>query len=85
MTESQRAMELMGVANNEQRHARRRSVHVGGTISAGDTSSVAWIKDVSDSGICLYTKHHPQVGETVQVRLARTSFHPVYKRSMTGK
>ncbi len=69
MTESQRALELMGVASFEQRRARRRSINMGGTIQAGETSSLAWIKDISESGICLYTKHHPAVGESIQVKL----------------
>ena len=69
MTESQRALELMGVASFEQRRARRRSINTGGMIQAGETSSLAWIKDISESGICLYTKHHPAIGEPVQVKL----------------
>lgn len=62
-------MELMGVASTEQRHAKRRFVHAGGTMHAGETACIAWIKDVSDSGICLYTKHPLEVGEAVRVQL----------------
>jgi hypothetical protein len=67
MTESQRALEVMGVTDAEQRRTPRRSVHAGGTISAGDATYVAWIKDINESGICLFTQHPPRVGENVRV------------------
>lgn len=69
MTESQRALRMMGVFDAEQRRSPRRSVHSGGTISAGDSTHVAWIKDINESGICFFTKHRPNVGENVRVTL----------------
>ncbi len=59
----------MGVASTEQRRGKRRFVHTGGTLFTADTASLAWIKDISDSGICLYTQHTPNIGDTVQIRL----------------
>lgn len=67
MTESQRAMEVMGVIHAEQRRTPRQSVHAGGTISAGESTFVAWIKDINANGICLFTQHRPLVGQTVRV------------------
>ena len=72
MTENQRALELMGVGSHEQRQAKRRFVHLGGTLIAGEENVVAWIKDISDSGICLFTKKSPSVGQNVQIRLNPT-------------
>lgn len=69
MTESQRALEVMGVPRVEQRAARRRSVHVGGTMIFGDINSVAWVKDISDAGMFVYTRHSPRLGEKVRVTL----------------
>jgi hypothetical protein len=69
MTESQRALKVMGVFDAEQRRSPRRSVHTGGTISAGDATHVAWIKDINESGICFFTKHCPSVGESVRITL----------------
>ena len=69
MTESLRALEVMGEPCADQRRFPRRSVHAGGTISAGDATYVAWIKDVSESGICLFTKHEPVPGDRLRVTL----------------
>lgn len=62
-------MQLMGVADANQRRSPRRPVHVSGTISTGSTTHVAWIKDLNDSGICLFTNHSPALGELVRVTL----------------
>lgn len=69
MTESQRALEVMGVNRLEQRAARRRSVHVGGTLMFGDMTSVAWVKDISEEGMCIFARHSPRIGEKVRVAL----------------
>ncbi|HEY3928345.1 MAG TPA: PilZ domain-containing protein [Candidatus Koribacter sp.] len=69
MTESLRALEVMGVPNAEQRRFPRRSVHAGGTISVGDATYVAWVKDISETGICFFTKHEPAPGDYLRVTL----------------
>jgi PilZ domain len=80
MTESQRALEVMGVNRVEQRAARRRSVHVGGTMLFGDIASVAWVKDISEGGMCVFARHSPRVGEKVRVTLFPEKL-PSYIRS----
>lgn len=85
MTESLRALEVMGVQNADQRRSPRRSVHAGGTIAAGSTTHVAWIKDISDSGICLFTKHHPEAGEKVRVTLSGTRLPHNGRKVYEGK
>jgi hypothetical protein len=69
MTESQRALEVMSVHRVEQRAARRRSVHVGGTMRFRDISSVAWVKDISEAAMCVYARQSPRLGEKVRVTL----------------
>jgi|NGEPerStandDraft_6_1074524.scaffolds.fasta_scaffold07497_6 PilZ domain len=85
MTESHRASQAMGMGNVDQRRSPRKSIHAGGTISAGDTTHVAWIKDVNDSGICLFTKHSPQVGEVVHVTVNTSKLPPAARREYEGK
>ncbi|ABF43107.1 type IV pilus assembly PilZ [Candidatus Koribacter versatilis Ellin345] len=86
MTESQRALQVMGVTTPDQRRSPRRSVHASGTICAGGVTHVAWIKDITDSGIFVFTKYRPKVGETVKVTLdARKlppDFHSIYEGSV---
>ena len=68
MTESQRALQVMGINNPDQRRSPRRSVHASGTISAGGNTYVAWVKDITDSGVFVFTKYRPTVGETVHIK-----------------
>lgn len=84
MTESQRALELMNVTVGEQRRTPRRTVHVGGTISAGEVTRVAWIKDISESGICLFTQHRPAVGESVRVTLHANKLPSKFRSAYEG-
>lgn len=85
MTESVRAMKVMGVPNSDQRRSPRRSVHAGGTISAGDTTYVAWIKDISEGGLCLFTKHRPNLGDTLQVALTGNRIPSGLRQAYEGK
>jgi hypothetical protein len=85
MTESLRALEVMGVPYADQRRTPRRSVHVGGTISAGDTTYLAWIKDISENGACFFTKLHPAVGDTVRVTLSGSRLPAYLRRVYEGK
>jgi Tfp pilus assembly protein PilZ len=86
MTESQRALTIMGVDNPEQRRKPRHSVHASGTISVNGTSYVAWIKDIADGGLFVFTKYHPKVGESVHVtfdgRKLPSSFQNAYQGSV---
>jgi hypothetical protein len=85
MTESLRALEAMGVSYADQRRTPRRSVHAGGTISAGDTSYVAWIKDISENGACFFTKFQPEVGDTLRVTLSGSRLPSNLRRVYEGK
>jgi hypothetical protein len=85
MTESRRASEVMGFAGADQRRSPRKSVHAGGTIAAADTTHVAWIKDVNESGICLFTKHSPAVGETVKVVVNTRELPSALRREYQGR
>ena len=86
MTESLRALEVMGVQNPDQRRTPRRSVHVGGTISAGDTTYLAWVKDISENGACFFTKNfQPAVGDTVRVTLSGSRLPSNLRREYEGK
>jgi hypothetical protein len=85
MTESHRASQAMGMGNVDQRRSPRKSIHAGGTISAGDTTHVAWIKDVNDSGICLFTNHSPQLGEVVHVTVNTSKLPAAVRREYQGK
>ncbi len=85
MTESLRALEVMGVPHADQRRSPRRSVHAGGTISAGSTTHIAWIKDVSEHGICLFTNHLPKAGERVRVTLNGAHLPENVRRAYEGK
>lgn len=69
MTERQRAMQIMGIQESEQRRSPRHSVHTSGTIQSHGDSHVAWVKDISESGALLYTKHRPHLGESVRITL----------------
>jgi PilZ domain len=84
MTENQRALELMGVSDYEQRRTPRRSVHASGTIITGTDTYVAWVKDINESGICLYTQYRPQVGETLEVKVDASKLPSRFKDEFTG-
>jgi hypothetical protein len=62
-------MQVMGIPESDQRRAPRHSVHTSGTILCNGSSHVAWVKDISQTGALLYTKHCPAVGESVRVTL----------------
>jgi hypothetical protein len=85
MLESLRALEVMGVPYADQRRTPRRSVHVGGTISAGETTYLAWIKDISENGACFFTKFQPSVGDTVRVTLSGARLPSYMRRVYEGK
>jgi hypothetical protein len=85
MTESLRALEVMGVSNSDQRRTPRRSVHAGGTISAGETTYLAWVKDISETGACFFTKFQPAVGDTIRVTLSGSRLPSYLRRVYEGK
>jgi hypothetical protein len=85
MTESHRALEVMSVGSADQRRSPRKSIHAGGTLSTADTTHVAWIKDLNESGICLFTQHSPQVGESVRVTLTTGKLPANLRRDYEGK
>ena len=86
MTESQRALTIMGVGATEQRRTPRHSVHASGTLCANGASYVAWIKDVADGGLFIFTTYEPQIGESVEVtvdsRKAPMSVQNAYQGSV---
>jgi ribosomal protein L21E len=84
MTESQRALEAMGVSNLEQRRTPRQSVHASGTIVAAAQSYVAWVKDINESGICLYSQYCPQVGDAVEVKVEASKLPAQFKVEFRG-
>lgn len=57
----------------EQRRSPRILVYAAGTISAvnGRPSDkhIAWIKDINQSGLCLFTRYRPLLGTPVRVTL----------------
>jgi hypothetical protein len=85
MTESLRALEVMGVRNADQRRTPRRSVHAGGTLCAGETTYLAWVKDISENGACFFTKFQPAVGDTVRVTLSGSRLPSYLRRVYEGK
>ena len=85
MTENLRAMEVMGAESGDQRRSPRRSVHAGGTLSSGSTNHIAWIKDVNESGICLFTNHQPEIGEIVRVELNGERLPAYLRKFYNGK
>lgn len=54
-------------------------------MAAGDGTHVAWIKDVNESGICLFTNHSPALGETVKVTVNTTELTAAMRRQYEGK
>lgn len=84
MTESLRALEVMGGPYADQRRFPRRSVHAGGTLSAGDATYVAWIKDISETGICFFTKHQPEPGDHLRVTLNNERLPSHLRRCFEG-
>lgn len=85
MTESARAMKVMGVPDSDQRRSPRRSVHAGGTISTGDATYVAWVKDISEGGVCLFTKHRPNLGDRIQISLSGARIPAGLRKAYEGK
>jgi len=84
MTESQRALQVMGVTSPDQRRSPRRSVHASGTISAGGDTYVAWVKDITDSGVFVFTKYRPKIGESVCITLDARKLPPNFRNSYEG-
>jgi len=86
MTESQRALQAMGVPNPDQRSSPRRSVHASGTILADGVTYVAWVKDITESGVFVFTKYRPKMGESIRVTLdprkLPPNFHSTYEGSV---
>jgi hypothetical protein len=85
MTDSHRASQVMGFAGAEQRRSPRKSVYAAGVIAAGDTTHVAWIKDVNDSGICLFTQHSPGIGDAVKVMVNGREIPDALRREYEGR
>ncbi len=84
MTESLRALQIMGVSSPDQRRSPRQSVHASGTISAGGSTYVAWIKDITDSGVFVFTKYRPAIGESVRVTLDARKLPPSFQSMYEG-
>lgn len=85
MTENLRAQEVMGGLQDNQRRAPRKPVNAGGTISSGTTNHVAWIKDLSEDGACLFTKFQPAVGDTLCITLTGSRLPSHLRRVYEGK
>ncbi len=74
-------------ASSDQRCERRRLVHAAGTISTepDDQEHVAWIKDLTNSGLCLFTRYRPEIGMRVRVTLSNGRLDPKLPRDYCGK
>ncbi len=73
--------------SSDQRGERRRLVHAAGTIATepDDQEHVAWIKDLTNSGLCLFTRYRPEIGTRVRVTLTNGRLDPKVPRDYCGK
>lgn len=85
MTENQRALQVMGNPGREQRRSPRQLVHGGGVMFTGKDSHVAWIKDISEAGVCLYTNHRPELGDIVRIAVHAKNVPEKFKSQCEGK
>ncbi len=85
MLENQRALHLMRTSSAGSRSSQRRPVHATGTLSVGDTSYVAWVKDISEGGVLIYTKQHLAVGEFVRLTVDPRKLPSRFQSTFEGK
>ncbi len=52
---------------SERRRAERKLIVLGGTVQQGETRHPCLIRDVSETGLFLYSDFVPAVGEALQV------------------
>ena len=59
----------------ERRRAERKLMVLGGTVQQGETRYPCLIKDLSETGLFLYSNFVPQLGEAIQISFAGVAFH----------
>lgn len=59
---------------SERRRAERKLIVLGGTVLQGETTHPCLIRDVSETGLFLYSNFAPPVGETIQVSFSGVVF-----------
>lgn len=59
---------------SERRRAERKLVVIGGTVQRGESKHPCLIRDVSESGLFLYSTFVPTLGEAIQVSLGFVVF-----------
>ena len=85
MQENQRALHLMRTSNAGSRRSPRRTVHATGTLSIGGTSYVAWVKDISERGVLIYTKQNLAIGESVRLTVDPRKLPSRFQSTYEGK